>query len=132
MFSTLDISGSSLTAHKLMIDTVANNLANINSVATSKEDVYVRQGVVFKEFADTLNTKLGVSATQITNSNREAVAQYDPNHPYADEEGYIYTPDIDLTEEMADLTVAQRGYSVNLQVMNYTREMIEKTLEIGR
>lgn len=132
MFNLLDISGSSMTAHKLMLDTVSNNLANINTVAESKDTVYQRQGVIFETFGDFLNSKLGVKATAITNSEREAVAQYDPTHPYADEEGYIYTPDINLTEEMADMIVAQRGYSVNVQVLNYSREMIEKTLEIGR
>lgn len=132
MFNLLDISGSSMTAHKLMLDTVSNNLANMNTVAESKDTVYQRQGVIFETFEDSLNSKLGVKASAITNSKRQAVAQYDPTHPYADEEGYIYTPDINLTEEMADMIVAQRGYSANVQVLNYSREMIEKTLEIGR
>lgn len=132
MFNLLDISGSSMTAHKLMLDTVSNNLANMNTVAESKDTVYQRQGVIFETFEDSLNSKLGVKASAITNSKRQAVAQYDPTHPYADEEGYIYTPDINLTEEMADMIVAQRGYFANVQVLNYSREMIEKTLEIGR
>lgn len=131
MFNTLDISGSALTSHKLMLDTVSNNLANINTEST-KENAYKRQCVVFESFQDSLNSKLGVKATAIEKKDREPIAKYDPTHPYADEEGYVYTPDIELTEEMADLTVAQRGYAVNVQVMNYTREMYEKTLEIGR
>lgn len=132
MFDRLNINGSALSAHKLYLDSVSNNIANINTVVKPGEEGYKRQSVVFETFEDALDTKLGVKATKILEANRKNRAVYEPDNPYADEEGYVYYADIDLSEEMADMIVAQRGYQLNLTALNTIREVCEKSLEIGQ
>ena len=132
MFNMMDIGGSALTAHKLYLDTVSNNIANINTPTKPGETGYKRQGVVFESFEDKMKSKLGVKAKSIVKSNRADRLVKDPDHPYADKDGYVHYPDIEMSEEMADMIAAQRGYQLNLNALNYVREMYEKTLEIGQ
>lgn len=132
MFEGLNINGSALTAHKTFLDAVSNNIANINTAAKPGEDTYKRQGVIFESFKDTLDTKLGVKVTDITHSDREDRLVKDPESPYADENGYVHYADINLSEEMADMMVAQRGYQMNLTALNSMREVYETALTIGK
>lgn len=132
MFNSLDINGSSLTAHKVYLNAVSNNIANLNTPKKPNEEVYSRQGVIFESFEDALNSKLGVKATEIVHENTNYRVVKDAEHPYADENGYVYYPDINMSEEMADMIVAQRGYQLNLNALNYIREVYEKTLQIGQ
>lgn len=132
MFEKLNINGSALTAHKTFLDAVSNNIANINSAAKPGEETYKRQEVVFEPFKDTLNNKLGVKATSIVNADREDRLVLDPDNPYADEDGYVHYADIELSEEMADMLVAQRGYQLNLTALNNIREVYETALTIGK
>lgn len=132
MFNMLDIGTSALTAHKLFLDTISNNLANMNTPSKPGTVGYKRQGVLFESFEDTLNSKVGVKATKIVQANREDRAVNDPNSPYADENGNVFYPDIDLSEEMSDMITAQRGYQLNLNAISYIKEIYEKDLEIGK
>lgn len=132
MFNGLNINGSALTAHKTFLDTVSNNIANINTAAAPGEETYKRQGVILKSFKDTLQNQLGVHVSQITESDREDRLVYDAENPYADEDGYVHYADIDLAEEMADMMVAQRGYQLNLTALNSMREIYETALTIGQ
>lgn len=132
MFNSLDINGSALSAHKLYLDTISNNLANINTIQKPGTEGYKRQSVVFEAFEDALNSKLGVKVSKVNKEDRESIAKYDPENEYADENGYVYYPDIDVSEEMADMIVAQRGYQLNLTCLDYIRETYEKALTIGQ
>ena len=132
MFNGLNINGSSLTAHKTFLDTVSNNIANINTPAAPGEETYKRQGVILESFKDTLQHQLGVHVSQITKSDREDRLVYDEDNPYADEDGYVHYADINLEEEMADMLVAQRGYQMNLTALNSMREVYETALTIGQ
>lgn len=132
MFEGLNINGSALTAHKTFLDAVSNNIANINTAAKPGEETYKRQGVILEPFKDKLNKKLGVKVTSIVHSDREDRVVHDPENPYADEDGYVHYADINLSEEMADMMVAQRGYQLNLTALNNMREIYETALTIGK
>lgn len=132
MFNGLNINGSALTAHKTFLDTVSNNIANINTSAAPGEDTYKRQGVILESFKDTLNKQMGVKVSEITKSDREDRLVYDAENPNADENGYVHYANIDLAEEMADMLVAQRGYQMNLTALNSMREVYETSLTIGQ
>ena len=132
MFEGLNINGSALTAHKTFLDAVSNNIANMNTAAAPGEETYKRQCVKFQSFKDTLDKKLGVKVESITVADREDRLVLDPTNPYADEDGYVHYADIDLSEEMADMMVAQRGYQLNLTALNSMREVYETALTIGK
>lgn len=132
MFEGLNINGSALTAHKTFLDAVSNNIANINTAAKPGEETYKRQGVILEPFKDKLNKKLGVKVTSIVHTDREDRVVHDPENPYADEDGYVHYADINLSEEMADMMVAQRGYQLNLTALNNMREIYETALTIGK
>lgn len=132
MFDGLNINGSALTAHKTFLDAVSNNIANMNTAAKPGEEAYKRQGVILESFRDTLNSKPGVKVTTITQSDREDRIVLDPDNPYADEDGYVRYADIDISEEIADMMIAQRGYQMNLTALNSMREVYETALTIGK
>ena len=132
MFNGLNINGSALTAHKTFLDAVSNNIANMNTAAAPGEETYKRQEVVFGSFRDKLNKELGVKVNKITDADREDRLVYDADNPYADENGYVRYADINLTEEMSDMIVAQRGYQMNLSALNTMKEIYETALSIGK
>lgn len=132
MFEGLNINGSALTAHKTFLDTVSNNIANINTPTKPGEETYKRQEVIFESFKDKLDTELGVKVSSIVSADRDDRLVLDPENEYADDEGYVHYADIDLSEEMADMLVAQRGYQINLSALNNMKEIYETALTIGK
>jgi len=144
---TLRISASALTAQRLRMDVIASNLANAETTRTAEGGPYQRRRV---EFAPVLAEQLGMRAllpagappgtdpgqgvrvTAITRDSAAVRAVYDPNHPDANAEGYVLFPDIDVVTEMTDMLSASRSYEANVTVMNATKAMALKALEIGR
>ncbi|WP_088362412.1 flagellar basal body rod protein FlgC [Bacillus cereus] len=136
MFSVLDISGAGMTANKEWTEAISNNLANMNTTRTNSGGPYKRQTVVFEEkkkFDDVLNQEIGngVQVKQIVQDNNTRLV-YDPEHPDANEEGYVEYPEINVTSEMTDLLMSQRGYEQNATVLSASKKMMEKEHEIGR
>ncbi len=134
--SVLDISGSAMTAHKEWMETISNNLANINTTRTEDGGPYRRQSVVFegqKKFDEFLEKELGngVRVTGIVQDDNTRLV-YEPDHPDANEEGYVEYPEINMTAEMTDLLMAQRGYEASSTVLSATKKVMEKEHEIGR
>ncbi len=134
--SSLDIVGSALTAERFRADVTLQNLANAETVAPAGEDPYRRRQVIFHEqslsFSDELAVASGgVRVTNVVDSDRDFKPVYDPSHPYADEDGYIYYPNVDNTEEMIDLMAASNAYDANLTSLEILKAMISKTLEVG-
>lgn len=140
--STLDITGSALTAERFRVDLISQNLAHMNTPRTASGEPYRRKQVIFQEraltFSDELSkagTKLeqgGVIATQIVESQADFIPKYDPSHPDANEEGYVMMPNVNRAEEQADLMVASNAYNANLTVLEVVKAMTMKTLEIGK
>lgn len=141
--NSLKIAGSALTAHRFRIDTVAQNLANINTTRTEDGTPYARKLVVLQErnasFANVLNkarkyrdSNGGVEVKAVIASDEPFIPVYDPNHPDANAEGYVMMPNVNTTEEQIDLMAASRAYEANLTALNVVKTMAMKALEIGK
>jgi len=127
--SIFDIAGSAMRAQTLRLNTTASNMANANSVAGSAEDAYrARQPV----FAAVLDGEIGgVETRGVVESSREPDKRYQPGHPLADEEGYVYGSNVDHVEEMANMMSATRSYQSNVDMLSTVRQLMLQTLKMG-
>ena len=144
--SSMDISGSALTAQRMRMDVVAENLANINTTRDANGNPYRRRFVTMEErqgsFSSTLNQAMnngytnpvgnGVRVTSIREDNSPFQLKYDPQHPDADEMGYVQMPNVDLATEMVDMMSATRAYEANITAVNAIKNMAMQALSIGR
>lgn len=132
LFSSMRISASGLSAERLRMDVIANNVANSNTTRTDSGTAYRRKIAVFKENLDSELKPKGVKAVAIREDNSELKAKYDPTHPDANEEGYVLMPNVNILNEMADMIAASRSYEANVNTLNASKSMFMKALEIGR
>jgi len=143
--TALDIGASALTAQRLRMDVIAQNIANANTTRTENGTPYRRKTVVFEErnsnrsFSSYLinSTKenfsgKGVKVSGIAEDNAPFKRVHDPGHPDADEEGYVLMPNVDTITEMINMISATRAYEANVTSINTTKSMALKALEIGR
>lgn len=140
---SLDISASGLTAQRLRMDVISENIANIDTTRTESGEPYRRKYVVFKadendsDFSSYMENAVGTSAsrgvyvTQIGEDQSPFVLEYDPTNPDANEYGYVEKPNVDLSQEMVDMISAYRSYEANVTAFNASKDMAVKALEIG-
>ncbi len=136
-FEIFDISKSALSAERKRMHLIANNIANINTTRGVDGKPYRRKYAVFETILDNemsseeggLNEK-GVRVAQVEEDKSPYIKVYDPNHPDADENGYVSYPNINVAEEMVDLVSASRAYEANIAVLKSTKTMILKLLEL--
>lgn len=133
-----NISSSALSAERARMDITANNLANVHSTSGDNGGAYRRRVAVFESvFKDTLggsaiNDLGGVKLEEISVEDRPPIKMYAPYHPNADKEGMVEMPNISPIEEMVDMITATRAYEANLSVMNQSKDMAEKTINMFR
>ena len=141
LVSSLNISGSGLTAQRLRMDVISENIANIDTTRTEDGGPYRRKMTVFSSTSDFKNMLIenindykasGVEVTGITEDQSEFKLVYDPEHPDADESGYVSMPNVDSLKETVDMMEAYRAYQANITALNTTKQMAIKALEIGR
>ena len=136
VFDSLEVAGSSLTAHRLWLDTISSNLANINTTRTKAGGPYKRKVPVFAEMLDNTiggyHDIGGVRVLDITEDQGAPRMVYQPDHPDANEEGYVAYPNVNLVREMTDMLVASRAYEANLSVVTTGRDMWNGALEVMR
>ncbi len=142
MFTAIDAAGSGMTAERLRLDVISNNLANVNTTRTKEGGPYRRQIVVYtprdeyNTFAQMLSQKLeagkGVRVVGITEDNSPTPMIYDPSHPDADAKGYVHMPNVNVVAEMVDMITATRSYEANVASISSAKAMALKALEIGR
>ena len=136
VFESMEVAGSSLTAHRLWLDTISSNLANINTTRTLAGGPYKRRVPVFAEMLDkTIGGYRdigGVRVTAIAEDNAAPRMTYQPDHPDANAEGYVADPNVNLVREMTDMLVASRAYEANLSVVTTGRDMWNGALEVLR
>lgn len=132
VFSGMRISASGLSANRMQLDTVASNIANMQTTRTEQGGAYRRKVVTFEENYDTKAGLLGVKTVGIEEDKSPLILEYNPTHPDANNEGYVEKPNVDLLAEMTDMISATRGYESNLDTLNAQKNMISKALEIGR
>lgn len=147
LFLGIDASASGLTAERLRMDVISNNIANSNTTRTDRGGAYRRRYVVFeprerepKTFEQTLmkavglsrQTGEGVRAVQIAEDDTPGPLVYDPGHPDANADGYVERPNVNIVSEMVDMITAQRAYEANTTAINAAKAMASKALEIGK
>ncbi|GHS98561.1 flagellar basal-body rod protein FlgC [Synergistales bacterium] len=136
VFDTMEVTGSALTAHRLWMDTISSNLANINTTRTAGGGPYVRK---MPHFAEMLDKTIGgyediggVRVTEIVADPTPPRLAYQPEHPDANEDGYVEFPNVNLVKEMTDMLVASRAYEANLAVADSAKSMWTGALDIMR
>ena len=131
IFGTLGISGSGLMTHRKWLDAVSDNIANVNTVRRTDEDAF-QQRMVVAEAVDYGTGQGGVRVARAEFGNAEGRLVYQPDHPLADEAGYVKYPDIDLGDQMSQMIMAQRGYQANLAVVERATEAYKAALMLGK
>jgi flagellar basal-body rod protein FlgC len=138
LLDTFGITGSGLTAQRVRLQTVASNMANARTTKTEDGGPYRRRMPGFQaeqidRFGDALERNLArVKITGIQQSDDDLVQVYDPGHPDADEEGYVLYPNVNILNEMVDLMTTSRTYEANVNVLDATKQMARRALDIGR
>jgi len=128
-----DVAGSALQAQSVRMSTLASNLANIDSIASSPDAVYKPLQPIFQAVIHSHDNSLtGVHVREIKQSKTPPLARYQPNHPLADEQGYVYVPNIDPVAQMVDLISTSRNYQAGIEVINTAKELTLATLSLGR
>ena len=131
IFDTLGISGSGLMTHRKWLDAVSDNVANINTVTRTNEDAF-RERFVVAQAVDYGSGEGGVRVARAEFGSGEGRMVYQPDHPLADDLGYVRTPDIDLGDQMTQLMIAQRGYQANLSVVKHAQDAYTQALQLGK
>ncbi len=142
-FNSMNVSATGLTAQRLRMDTISQNIANVNTTKTKEGGPYRRKVLLFEEqtnlnFEHILNGTMenyqgtGVKVSKIIEDTKPLKRVYDPSHPEADDDGYVLMPNVDTVEEMVNMISASRSYEANVTAMNATKSMALKALEIGK
>ncbi|MCC3273705.1 flagellar basal body rod protein FlgC [Arthrobacter zhangbolii] len=127
-FDAIGIAATGLTTHRKWLDAVSDNLANANNVSSTDGAAFQARYVVAQEGAE----GNGVYVAGVQYGDAEGRMVYQPDHALADAEGYVRYPDIDLSEQMGNLILAQRGYEANAAVVDRAKSTYEAALQIGR
>ncbi len=135
VFKSIDVAGSSLTAHRLWMDTISQNLANVNTTRTPEGGPYLRRVPVFQQILDEIGengeVEGGVKIAEIAKDQSSSPRMvFQPDHPDANEEGYVAMPNVSVVREMADMMVASRAYEANLAVTDSAKSMWNGALDI--
>ncbi|MFC3031855.1 flagellar basal body rod protein FlgC [Pseudoalteromonas fenneropenaei] len=140
LYNVFDIAASGMSAQNIRLNTTASNISNANSISSSQDKVYrARQPVFAAELNKAagfqngnLSPSVGVKVLGIVESDKPLQVEYNPNHPSADKDGYIYKPNVNVVEEMANMISASRSYQTNVQVADAAKQMLTKTLQLGQ
>lgn len=149
MFGGIDAAASGLTAERLRMDVISNNIANVNSTRTVDGGPFKRRYVVFQpreaesnSFASMLNGAMnkggknragdGVRAVGIGVDDTQGKLVFDPGHPDANADGYVELPNVDIVNEMVDMITASRAYEANVTTINAAKSMAQQALNISK
>lgn len=138
LFRTFSVSGSALTAEKARLDVVADNLANMQTTRTAAGGPYRRKTTVFAQRLEQARNMPptfqgnGVKIQAVVEDPNPPRLEYDPEHPDANEDGFVAYPNIDMAKEMTDLITSTRSYESSVTAINSAKNMYLKALEIGR
>jgi flagellar basal-body rod protein FlgC len=138
-----DVAGSGMNAQSVRLNTTASNIANADTASSSTEEVYRARHPVFKASYNQmlghsnngLNSQeeaAGVAVLGIVESEAPLQQRYEPDHPMANEEGYVYYPNVNVVEEMTNMISASRSFQMNVDVMNSAKQMMQRVLSIGQ
>jgi len=136
LYNIFDVAGSGMSAQSLRLNVTASNLANANSVSSSAQDTYRGRHPVFaaamQKAAANQDESVPVKVLGIVEDQDPLRQEYNPNHPLANEDGFIFKPNVNVMEEMANMISASRSYQTNVQVADAAKQMLMKTLQLGK
>lgn len=140
-----DIAGSGMTAQSLRLNTTASNIANAETASSSTGETYRARKPVFAAIQQSMlnpgtqgmamgaeGPGAGVRVQGIVESDAELQMRYEPNHPAANEDGYVYYPNVNVVEEMADMMSSSRSFQMNVDIMNTAKSMMQRILTLGQ
>lgn len=140
--SIFDIAGSGMAAQSIRLNTTASNIANADSAASSTDEVYRARKPIFSAIQQQAlqggmpsmedQASRGVAVRGIVESEAPLNMRYQPDHPLADEEGYVMYPNVNVVEEMADMLSASRSFQTNIDVMDAAKTMMQRILTLGQ
>jgi flagellar basal-body rod protein FlgC len=138
-FKVFDIAGSGLAAQSVRLNTVASNLANADSISGDPTQIYKARHPVFQAVQAAVGagaahnaSSAAVRVSAIVENQAPPQARYEPGNPLANADGYIYSPNVNVIEEMVDMISASRAYQNNVEVMNTSKDMMLATLKLGQ
>ena len=140
MFKIFDTAGSGMAAQSLRLNTVASNLANADSVSSTAQGAYRAREPLFAAVKQQVDGALagtdagvaGVRVDGVTESQAAVPSRYEPGNPMADADGYVYGSNVNPVDELVNMISASRSYQNNVEVMNSTRQLMQKTLDLGK
>jgi flagellar basal-body rod protein FlgC len=134
-FRIFDTAGSAMSAQSVRLNTTASNLANADTVASSPEAAYRAKEPVFAAIQQGLGKNAetsGVRVTGISESQLPIGSRFEPGNPLANEDGYVFTPNVNPVDELVNMISASRAYQNDVEVMNSAKQLMLKTLELGK
>ncbi len=143
IFTSMKVSSSALTAQRIRMNLISSNLANIETIKTKEGEPYRRKELVVsstppeREFKSILDRKFADAVKEVKvmgyiNDPRDFILKYEPHNPNADENGYVKYPNINIIEELTNLSMVSRNYESNISVISTTKKLALITLEIGK
>ena len=143
--SVFNIAGSGMSAQTIRLNTISSNIANAETVSSSTDQTYRARHPVFSTlyqgmldggsqslFAGQDEAGVGVRVAGVIEDQSDLVPRYEPSHPAADADGYVYYPNVNVVEEMADMISASRAFQTNSEMMNTAKQMLQKVLTLGQ
>jgi flagellar basal-body rod protein FlgC len=147
--SIFDIAGSGMTAQSLRLNTTASNIANAETVSSSSDSTYRARKPVFSAIQQSMMeqgggavfgreagandaAKAGVKVDGVVESDAPLRKRFQPEHPAADDDGYVFYPNVNIAEEMADMMSSSRSFEMNVDVMNSAKSMMQRILTLGQ
>ncbi|WP_018691125.1 flagellar basal body rod protein FlgC [Algicola sagamiensis] len=135
LYRVFDIAGTGMSAQSVRLNTTASNVANADSVSSSVETTYRARHPVFAaelSKAAAHQESAGVRVVGIVESEKPLTPEYAPNHPMADDNGFIYKSNVNVIEEMTNMVSANRSYQTNVRVADMAKQMLNQTLRLGQ
>jgi flagellar basal-body rod protein FlgC len=137
LFNIFNVAGSGMAAQSLRLNTVASNLANADSVASTPEAAYRSREPLFAAVRNQLGAAgdaggEGVQVLGVTESQAAIPSRYEPGNPLANADGYVFSSNVNPVDELVNMISASRSYQNNVEVMNSTRQLMQKTLDLGK
>ena len=141
MFKIFDTAGSGMAAQTLRLNTVASNLANADSVSSTEQGAYRAREPLFAAVKQRVDGQFGIGADTgatgvkvdgVTESQAAIPSRYEPGNPMADANGYVYGSNVNPVDELVNMISASRSYQNNVEVMNTTKQLMVKTLDLGK
>lgn len=130
IFGAMNIAGSGLTLHRTWLDAISDNIANVNTVRPTNESAFQARYVIAQ--TRDYGRPAGVDVGGIELGSAEGRLTYQPGSPLADADGYVRLPDIDLSEQMTQLIMSQRGYQANLSTIERAKDSYQQAIGLGR